>query len=160
MAASRENSICSGHQGASPAPVSVAVINANVEPTCHQLSFTDSFANGTVALIRFRSMSAEVTTNRHYIPLFTPGARLCVKILTLGALHKAAPGPAGLVIRCAIVDPLLDHVHRCLIEERTALWHAHAYGGRPIEFLNQVAIGNIARCDAVQSIHLQAGDVH
>jgi len=52
MAASSENSNRSGHQGASPAPASAPASIAKVEPTYHQLTFTDSSTNGTVALIR------------------------------------------------------------------------------------------------------------
>ena len=65
-AANSENASRTGHQGDIPAPTSAATSIAKVEPTCSQLAFADSFANGTVALIRslpVRGSSCELILN-------------------------------------------------------------------------------------------------
>jgi len=51
-----ENNSRSGHAGARAAPISDASNIAKVEPTTHQLVFTDSTPNGKVALKRSLSV--------------------------------------------------------------------------------------------------------
>jgi len=48
-----------------------------------------------------------------------------------------------LVIRRTVIDPILDHVHRRLVEERSALRHPSAHRLRSFEFLDQVTIGRV-----------------
>ena len=60
------------------------------------------------------------------------------------------------IIYRTIGNPLPDHVNRCLIKERSTLWHTYTPGRRALELLNQVTVVGIARCNSVESSHLQA----
>ena len=64
-----------------------------------------------------------------------------------------------LVVWRTVINPVLDHVHHCLIEERAALWHSSADRLRSFEFLNQVAIGRVIGSDSIEGADLQAGNI-